>query len=504
MSKLRFVSNLISGEVSERMLGGRAYLVAPVVALVEGVVNEELAPADEIGEFPAAWNGVPVTINHPVGARGENLSARNSPELHAEIEVGKFWNVRFDPPKLKGEVWLDVEKTQVRAAEVVARLRDGDVLEVSTGYWRVLDPQEGVFNGKPYVGIQRGLRPDHLAILPDAVGACSITDGCGFPRANEGAMVVNIRSTARKPHYSGTEELSWADVGKDFEDFRAAYYAAHGGSPDELPEQVQDAPAEMKSWIAAKTLLGDAGAEDFRNLAFFPVVNPVTGKLNAGALRAVLSGRGSQADIPQAALESAQTMARRLLEDEFSDEQNNLARVVRNWLLKLLHLGEDQMTEREKLIAELAENGDCPLTAEILDLLEDEHLQTLKARMEDREQDTEQTSEQLDALAEVVNEFGLSVDEAAEIVRNHYEAAKQAREDKIEAVLANEALDFERVDLEHLTDAALEKLAAFVPKEPQADYSGRGGLRSQATQNEDENVVPAAPAVLLAKVNSEE
>jgi hypothetical protein len=34
--------------------------------------------------------------------------------------------------------------------------------------------------GRPYNFVARNYRPDHLAILPDQRGACSIEDGCGL------------------------------------------------------------------------------------------------------------------------------------------------------------------------------------------------------------------------------------------------------------------------------------------------------------------------------------
>jgi hypothetical protein len=51
-------------------------------------------------------------------------------------------------------------------------------------------------------------------------------------------------------------------------------------------------------------------------------VNPDTDKLNGGALRAVLGGRGAQANIPRAALDSARSVARRLLDDEYGEERS--------------------------------------------------------------------------------------------------------------------------------------------------------------------------------------
>ena len=131
-------------------------------------------------------------------------------------------------------------------------------------------------------------------------------------------MRGQVRSTARRPSYEGTETVSWATVTTTFAAYRDGYYRHNGVTrPDEVPSRVQDAPAAMKTWIASKTLLGEASADNDRDLVFFPVVNAGTNKLNEGALRAVLGGRGAAADIPATALESARSQARRLLNSEF-------------------------------------------------------------------------------------------------------------------------------------------------------------------------------------------
>lgn len=312
MADLKLVSNR-SGEVRRETLAGREYLVAPVVAIRAGVLNGELVPLDEIGAFVEAWNGIPLPLGHPT-QRGIPISA-NTPELEATLSVGRFWNAEMDGDRLRGEVWVDIAKAQAMggdALEVLERLENNEGIEVSTAYFRDLEEADGQLNGQRYIGIQRNLRPDHLALLLHDIGACSWKDGCGVPR-------VNAASRAHKPDYSGTETTSWAEVAKTFAAYRDGYYK-HSGTKkpeDDAPGTCADAPAAMKRWIASKSLLGDAGSNDFGELLFFPVVNPSTDKLNAGALRAVLGGRGSQADIPAAALESAQNMARKLLEDEF-------------------------------------------------------------------------------------------------------------------------------------------------------------------------------------------
>jgi hypothetical protein len=127
---------------------------------------------------------------------------------------------------------------------------------------------------------------------------------------------MKLLDTARTPNYDGTESTEWNKP--SFEQCLAGYYRhTDAEKPDENYTSVDDLPAEVKRWIAGLSLLGDPGAETFNDLVFFPVVNPSTNRLNENALRAVLGGRGSQADIPQNAKESAQNRARSLLEDEF-------------------------------------------------------------------------------------------------------------------------------------------------------------------------------------------
>lgn len=129
-----------------------------------------------------------------------------------------------------------------------------------------------------------------------------------------------VRTVARKPDYNGTETISWASVKKTFEAYRDGYYKFKGVKPvdpNKIPKRIEEAPQEMRSWIAKKSLLGRATGKTFEEVLFFPVVNPNTNKLNEGALRAVISGRGAQANIPETALKSARRMAYKLLIDEF-------------------------------------------------------------------------------------------------------------------------------------------------------------------------------------------
>lgn len=165
---------------------GRTHYVFPVVAVKEKVLNGELLPAEEIAEFVQSWNGVPVTIDHPRDAYGLPVVA-NSPETLEAYSVGRLFNVYYEDKRLKGELWIDEEKVKKVGEDAIKALdllRSGGPLEVSTGYFAESEFAMGSFNGDAFEGIQHNLRPDHLALLPNDIGACSWEDGCGAPRIN--------------------------------------------------------------------------------------------------------------------------------------------------------------------------------------------------------------------------------------------------------------------------------------------------------------------------------
>ncbi len=67
-------------------------------------------------------------------------------------------------------------------------------MEVSTGLFSEIEAKPGIFKGRHYKGVVRNLRPDHLAILPDSIGACSIADGAGLMRNSRKEMELILNS----------------------------------------------------------------------------------------------------------------------------------------------------------------------------------------------------------------------------------------------------------------------------------------------------------------------
>lgn len=177
-----------SYEVREEIHQGKKYIVVPITMVVEGVHNGSHGPLlhtiEDLGMFPASWDGIPIMIGHPE-KDGQNVSA-NSPGLIDSDMVGRVYNTHVDGTKLKAEGWLDPEKLEVISSETLTNINEGNPIEVSVGVFTEDEPllNEGDWNGEKYNAIARNHRPDHLALLPGEVGACSLDDGCGI-RSNK-------------------------------------------------------------------------------------------------------------------------------------------------------------------------------------------------------------------------------------------------------------------------------------------------------------------------------
>lgn len=159
-------------------IGGREYLVASATSIVPGVLNGSKGPLFYPPQFVEqsvpTWNEVPLVVFHP-NVMGKYVSAAAVPDKH----VGVLRNTSFDG-KLRHECWFDVVKLAKVSPDVLRDLKAGKPIEVSTGLYTNNIDLKGTHDGRPYVQVATGYRPDHLAVLPGQIGACSIRDGCGL------------------------------------------------------------------------------------------------------------------------------------------------------------------------------------------------------------------------------------------------------------------------------------------------------------------------------------
>lgn len=199
-------SHLQVNELQRRSFDGKEYAVAPTTIIVAGVLNRGLVTPDELNAFVQRWNGRPIPVRHPQDKEGNYISA-SSPEVIERQVIGTFLNAEFDNDRVRGEMWLDVAKIQRLGGDALSafeRLEAGETLEVSTGYFaEYVEDKVGEFAGKQFVEVQHSLVPDHIALLPDEVGACSVLDGCGANRMN---AQKNFSNSVMVAFYLNTEE----------------------------------------------------------------------------------------------------------------------------------------------------------------------------------------------------------------------------------------------------------------------------------------------------------
>lgn len=463
---------------------GRNYLVAPVVALVEGVVNGELVPGEEIGKYVDAWNGIPLPIDHP-RRNGRPVSA-NDPARIEQSSLGRFFNARVTNgrgKRLRGELWIDIEKANRlggEALEVLQRLENGEPLEVSTAYFRDLEAQPGSYGDKDYIGIQRNLRPDHLALLPQSVGACSWEDGAGAPRVNDSQKEGGTKSVIEA--IKGLlMKFPWLNQGKGFREteqlLERALTASYGDASRFFIEEVfedyliyRELPREDGPGVPQEDRLyrleyevNEDGEVVFgerqevrREVSYEPVETPT----------AQSSKEGSEAELAN---------------------KEKVEALITNARTKWT---ED---DREKLMA---------MDEEILDKMEPEEPEeettteeTEEAEEEEKEGGEETTTEQ--QQPQTFEEWVETIPdpELREEMKANRKRVQERRAQLVEGLAKNERCQFDKEELNAMTTPQLEKLERSVKPE---DYSGKGGPRGHSS-GEDEDAIPEPPPVILQK-----
>jgi len=178
----KIVVNLKIGNSKTVIEDGVEYRVAPATLIVEGVLPGSdgplLYPAGEISKGANAWNDILVTNGHPK-ANGRFVSVLNDAQTIEEFAIGVVKNPQFVQNKLLAELWIDVAKARQINNQILTMIDTGRPIDLSTGLFSDKLSVNGDFNGERYSGIATNHRPDHLAILTNERGACSLEDGCG-------------------------------------------------------------------------------------------------------------------------------------------------------------------------------------------------------------------------------------------------------------------------------------------------------------------------------------
>ena len=234
----------ISGQVRKATLNGRKYLVAPVRMIVPGVLNGSKGPLyyslDEIQKDYHTWNHIPIVLGHPK-IDGKPVSAR-SPAILEQYQLCFIFNTTASD-NLDGEGWFDIELTKKVEPRILLAIQAGKPIELSTGLFTDDQPAPtgATYNGKSYSSVARNFKPDHLAVLLDEKGACSLQDGCGVlvnseKRKEMLAKLIDILGLSDEE-----EEDSSEDEGGDTEEFEV-------GEIEDDAEEDDDAEGVSQDW----------------------------------------------------------------------------------------------------------------------------------------------------------------------------------------------------------------------------------------------------------------
>lgn len=177
----------LGGKTRREKLHGRWHTVVPAAILAEGVwpgSNGPLYyPAEELAKSVPAWNHKPIVVYHPTDESGNSVSGC-LPNVLNTRQIGVTLNTKFDD-KLRTECWIDEERAAQVDGRVMKLIGAGKKIEVSTGVYTDNEAPGGEWGGKKYDATAKNHAPDHLAALPDKLGAYSNADGGGM-------LVVNM------------------------------------------------------------------------------------------------------------------------------------------------------------------------------------------------------------------------------------------------------------------------------------------------------------------------
>lgn len=231
MSKtfLQITANLV-GKPRFAVMEGRDYIVLPVTILVEGVhagsSGPIFYPLEQMEKFATAWNHKPVVVYHPK-VNGQYVSA-DDPTILTANKVGILMSNRISGNAQVAEAWLEKSRLKEVDPRILDSIDKGLVVEVSTGLFSDNDETPGTWNGEEYIGTATNFRPDHLALLPDLIGACSIEDGCGMFTASQ----------AIKPEKAKEIQHMLSNALKDEEEKPVNNELSHDQIRSELSEEI--------------------------------------------------------------------------------------------------------------------------------------------------------------------------------------------------------------------------------------------------------------------------
>jgi hypothetical protein len=196
--------NLDKVKPRQEELDGRSYIVVPMTMILEGVhagsEGSLFYSKDELSKTPCMWNMKPITVEHPY----KGVSATDI-DVFKKQAVGLIMHTRWVDGKLKAEAWIDSEKAKAKEPRILEHIEADEPMELSTGLFADCLLETGKWKKEDYTAVAKNIRADHLALLPDKSGACSVADGAGLLINQAHVVTENVQNIV-------TENVQSADT----------------------------------------------------------------------------------------------------------------------------------------------------------------------------------------------------------------------------------------------------------------------------------------------------
>jgi hypothetical protein len=210
-------ANLSGNKLDIRYVNGEKFWVVPGTIAKHGVMRGSRGsiyyPDPLFNSTCDRWNKQPVIINHTFNEKGNPVSCLSEDTLD-EVCVGFTDNSYYQDGDLKVEFWLSEERLYTVNRDVADKIKARKKLEVSTGLLsKTKKAKDGaVFNGQSYDQVLVDYKTDHVAILTDEKGACSVEQGCGVFNSSKDDEEDVFKEWAEKKLKVTFNELSHSGV----------------------------------------------------------------------------------------------------------------------------------------------------------------------------------------------------------------------------------------------------------------------------------------------------
>lgn len=173
--------------VSRKKIRNKEHIVVSGVSHMIGdaVMNSIHYPAGETVALANSLGNKRIVMpsSHPTGDEGEFISASDPLALMSNF-VGAFaFNFSMRGDLLISDIAIDpaVANTSESGKQIINAIENGDPIDVSTGFFLNIEEEEGFgSDGEPFTGVASNLFLDHVAFLPNEIGAKNKFEGVGL------------------------------------------------------------------------------------------------------------------------------------------------------------------------------------------------------------------------------------------------------------------------------------------------------------------------------------